>query len=69
MPTRAECPAFLLPVPHLRPGDETQCPVCGQRVVLCQPPATALADRWKGLADARIDSHWTAPDPDVQQES
>jgi hypothetical protein len=58
MPTRAECPAFLLPVPHLRPGDETECPLCGQRVVLREPPANGPVDRWGVLADARIDCHW-----------
>ena len=58
MPTRAECPAYLLPVPHLRPGDELQCPVCGQRVGLREPLASGPFDRWNGLADARIDQHF-----------
>jgi hypothetical protein len=66
MPPRAECPAILLPVPNLRPGDETECPMCGQRVSLCAPPRVGSIDRWRGLADARISSHWLETMPEIE---
>ena len=58
-PIPLDCSASLLPLPLLHAGDVIECPVCGRKVGLRDPPPDGFKDPWQGDQSPRITPHWS----------